>query len=50
MLGHLTLQLELIQRIREAQLIDSTVAALKKDAEQGVCSEFRVFGNELLRF
>lgn len=32
-LVHLTIQLELIKRIKEAQSADSTLVALKKDAE-----------------
>lgn len=39
-LADLTVKPQLIQRIKEVQSTDSTIAALKKDAEQGVTPEF----------
>lgn len=49
-LAHVTAQPELIQRIKEAQSVDSTLATLRKDAEQRVNSKFRVSADELLIF
>lgn len=49
-LTYLTVQPELIQRIREVQLTDSTTVTLKKDVEQGVHPEVRVSADGLLRF
>lgn len=49
-MGHLTVQPVLIQRIREVQSANSTLIALKRDAEQRVSSEFRISVGGLLRF
>ena len=49
-LSHLAVQPELIQRIKEAQSVDPALVNRKKDAEQGVNSEFQISADGLIRF